>query len=607
MQTLGKDLETLIEWVNKKDESVKLELTEQLLNVRNVLTEEVRNKIYEQIKTDPELRGPVGYTGADGDQGPLGPQGPRGNTPRVEIDEDNKKVRFQIDSAITESTGDEVPLWSNWIDLEGKPGEKGEAGPIGEAGTDGRSFVSASIYENCLYLYDDTGQQHALGNVRGPQGPTGEQGPKGDRLTWHDLSEAQINELRGPQGDVGQKGDPGSFPKFQVIPEEFKIRWQVSEDIENPWGEWLDLPQGPQGIQGDKGERFMYEDFRPEHLAELVGPQGEKGDKGDKGKDSHPGTVASILKMDEQFMAEAVGPMGPRGAKGEKGDKGDKGDPGKDADAKPIEKKLETFKKKVIEDHTKLNTKVDRSVEKLRGEMTQRISDVRFTRLNELLIPTAAHAVAGDDATTNEIFQEVEFNEVDNWDEIVSGSPIYIDNTIKASIRGDTYDPDNYLIYASAEHISQIADGFITKAQQRGRAYIYRLGVVTIDPKVIADGPELVPGEYYYLAHPFPGITNGQITFNKPTYGIAQQVGQAISSTQLFVNTTTEPAILNRTNTQIQGRNGATLQAPTTPMGVEGDTFGDVIWDKDYIYYCTLNYDGVSKIWRRVASESNWT
>ena len=601
MSSTSKDLQTLIEWVEKKDESVKQELTEELYSVRNVLSKEISEDLYSQIKENPEFRGPTGYTGPDGDQGPQGPQGPRGNTPLVEIDEHNKKVRFQTDTALSESTGQEIPLWSNWIDLEGKQGEQGPIGEQGEAGKDGRSFVSASIFEDNLYLYDDTGNQLSLGNVRGREGPQGPQGPKGENLSWHDLTEAQINELKGPQGPVGQKGDPGSFPKFQVIPEEYKIRWQVSEDVENPWGEWLDLPQGPQGDKGDKGDRFMYEDFKPEHLAELVGPKGDKGDTGEDGRDADPYEVAASLKEDVQFIKEATGPQGPVGPQGPQGEKGDKGDPGEDADLKPIEDKIETFKKKVIDDHSKLNAKVDNSVEKIRGEMDSRISDVRFTRLNELLIPTAAFSVAGD-PSNNEIYQEVP---VDNWNDIINGAPVYIDNTIKASIRGDTYDDNNFLIYASAEHISQIADGIIIKGVN-GKAYIYRLGVVTVDPRVIADGPELVPGEYYYLAHPAPHISNSQITVNKPTFGIAQQVGQAISKTQIFVNTTTDPVILNRTNLQVQGRNGATLAAPSNPVGVEGDAFGDIIWDNNYLYYCVRNFDGVSKIWRRIAATTDW-
>ena len=602
MTNSGKDLQTLIEYVKKNDLAVKQELTEELLSVRNVLTEEVRQSLYEQIKTDPEFKGPIGYTGSDGDSGPMGPQGPRGQAPKIELEEGNKRVRFQIDTALSESTGAEVPLWSNWIDLEGKQGQIGEQGPEGPAGKDGKSWSHASIYENCLYLYDNTGQQHAVGSVLGPQGPEGPQGPIGESLKWHHLTEAQINELKGPEGPKGQKGDPGTFPKFQAIPEEFKIRWQISEDVQQPWSEWLELPRGPQGEKGDTGKDFVYEDFQPEQLRELIGPQGPQGEMGPKGKDAHPGTVASILKMDEEFSESLVGPIGPQGPQGEKGDKGDKGDPGQDADVAPIENKIEDFKKKVIDDNTRLNKKVDNSVEKLRGEITSRISDVRFTRLNELLIPTAAFSVAGD-PTNNEIFQKVE--NMTNWADIVDGAPVYIDNAIKASIRGDTYDQENWLIYASAEHISQVADGIIIKGVN-STAYIYRLGTITVDPRIIVESNELIPGEYYYLAHPSPSASFGQISVNKPTFGVAQIIGQAISKTQLFVNTTIDPIILNRTAMQIQGRNGSTLAAPTDPRGQEGDSMGDVIWTDTHYYFCVRDYDGKTQIWRRIATESDW-
>lgn len=233
--------------------------------------------------------------------------------------------------------------------------------------------------------------------------------------------------------------------------------------------------------------------------------------------------------------------------------------------------------------------------------MTSRISDVRFTRLNELLIPTAAFSVGGDPANSD-LYQEIK---IDNMQDVISGSPVYIDNAIKASIRGDTYDPDNYLIYATAEHVSQVADGVVVKGVN-GKAYIYRLGIVDVDPRAIADGPNLVPGEYYYLALPAFGVTAGQITVNKPTYGIAQLVGQAISKTQLYVNTTTDPIILNRTNVNVQGRNGATLQAPAEAKGQEGDAMGDVIWDNNYFYFCVRDYDGASRIWRRIVADDNW-
>ena len=589
-----KDLQTLVEYVNKKDETIVQSLSEEIGIIRETLAEELKENILGEISGNPEFRGPIGYTGADGDQGPEGPQGPRGKAPSIEIDEENVRVRFQVDSALTESTGEEVPLWSKWIDLKGAKGELGEQGPQGESGNDGRdgrSFTKASIHEGSLYLYDDQGDQYDLGRVIGEQGPAGPQGPKGDPLTWHDLTEAQQQMLIGPMGEAGPKGDPGTFPMVECDHEARKIRFQVREDYTNPWGDWIDMPVGPQGEQGPKGDRWMYEDFKPEHLAEITGPMGPQGPKGATGEQ---------------------GPQGPKGAKGAKGDmgpqgpkgaKGDKGEPGVDADVEPIKKEVEAFKEKVVGEHTKFDKRLKDTTEKLRGEITSRISDVRFTRLNELLIPTAAFNVAGEDPSTSEIYQEVN---VDNVLDIIDGAPIYIDNTIKASIRGDTYDPDNWLIYASAEHISQIADGIIVRGKISNKAYIYRLGVVTIDPKAIADGNDLVPGEYYYLAHPSVSTSNGQITANKPTFGVAQQVGQAIGRRQLFVNTTTEPAILNRTELKIQGRNGALLNTPTDPRGSEGDSFGDVIWDDSYLYYCVRDYDGATKIWRRVLADADW-
>jgi hypothetical protein len=590
--SLSSDLKTLIEYVNQKDETVKKSLSEDIQRVKETIQEEIFQTVFNEVKVNPEFRGPIGYTGSDGDLGPQGPQGPRGNAPRIEIDEEQVRVRFQLDSALTESTGEEIPIWSKWIDLKGAKGEIGEAGPQGESGAPGqhgKSFTKASIYEGSLYLYDDSGEQYNLGRVIGEQGPAGPQGPKGEPLTWHDLTEAQQQMLIGPQGPIGFKGDPGQFPMVECDHEARKIRFQIREDYTDPWGEWIDMPVGPQGEQGVQGLPFVYENFTPEQLNELVGPQGIQGPKGDKGDKGETGERG------------AKGAKGDQGPIGEQGPKGDRGPKGKDADVKPVQAEVEEFKQKVIGEHTKFDKKIKDTTEKLRQEMTSRISDVRFTRLNELLIPTAAFSVAGD-PSNNEIYQKVK---IDNWNEIINGAPIYIDNQIKASIRGDTYDPDNAIVYASAEHISQVADGIIIKGVNK-EAYIYRLGIVEVDPRVIADGPELIPGEYYYLAHPSWGQSSGQITVNKPSYGIAQLVGQATSKKEIFVNTTTDPVILNRTAVNIQGRNGATLAPPTTARGQEGDAMGDVIWSDSHLYFCVRDYDGKTQIWRRIVSESDW-
>ena len=594
--TKSSDLKTILEYVQLKD----TELKEDVLQNLNTLKEEVADKIYaticEEIRNNEDLRGPVGFSGRDGDQGPKGDRGdkgPRGDIPRIEIDESKARIRFQVGTLISEDNGQAHVQWSDWLNVKGDQGSIGEQGPKGDKGIDvenGISITKASIFEDHLYIYNSIGEQFDLGNVRGRPGEKGDQGEKGEPLTWHDLTESQRQMLIGPSGVQGPKGDPGSFPMVECDHENRKIRFQVREDYTNPWGEWIDMPVGP---QGDRGPAFVYEDFTQAQLMGLQGPKGEKGDKGDRGERGIQGKLGP------------VGPQGVPGLPGPKGDPGPQGKPGKagkDADLTPIKKEVEDFREKVIDEHTKFDKKLKDTTEKIRNEITNRISTVRFTRLNELLIPTAAFSVAGDPAN-NEIFQKID--KVSNWADIINGSPVYIDNAIKASIRNDTYDADNYLIYATAEHISQVADGIIIKGVA-GSAYIYRLGAVTVDPRVIADGNELVPGEYYYLALPTQTTNIGQITVNKPTYGVAQLVGQAISKTQLFVNTTTDPVILNRTNLQIQGRNGATLSPPSNPLGQDGDAFGDVIWTDTHLYFCVRDYDGRTQIWRRIATQSDW-
>jgi len=580
------DLKTLIEWVNKKDEAVKTDLVEHV----SKLEESIKEKLYNTIKDNPEFKGPMGYTGQDGEPGPIGEQGPRGAMgpmPNIDIDAEGGRIRFQ--TGLNESNG--MARFSDWINVKGA---------------------------------------------------------KGDPLTWHDLTESQRQMLIGPMGDQGPKGDPGSFPRVQPDYENRRIRFQVSENVENPWSEWIVMPTGPQGDKGDRGEKFMWEDFTPDMLEEirgpqgftgpkgddafnfedalvedgnlklvredgtifeagsvigpqgpvgpqgLQGPQGPKGDKGDRGQDATPQEVAAKLKSDAAFLQAVEGP------------KGDKGDPGKDADVKPFEERVEKLREDLTKSHDKFEVdskkKLMNDFEKVKQDLIQKIDNVRFTRLNELLIPTQAFNVAGD-PTGSEVVQEV--GPFDNWNDIIDGAPVYIDNPVKASLRGEVYDPNNYIIYADASDVANVADAIIFKGVGR-YAYLYRIGVTKVDSKVIADGPKLVPGEYYYLAHPKEGMLHSQITINKPQFGIAQLVGQAITEDKLYVNCTTDPVILNRTNLQIQGSNGSYLPAPTQREGQPGDAFGDVTWDAQFIYYCTRDYDGITKIWIRTPIDNGW-
>ena len=45
-----------------------------------------------------------------------------------------------------------------------------------------------------------------LGNIKGPKGDRGEQGPKGDPFRYSDFTQEQLNALKGPKGDKGEEG-----------------------------------------------------------------------------------------------------------------------------------------------------------------------------------------------------------------------------------------------------------------------------------------------------------------------------------------------------------------------------------------------------------------
>ena len=193
---------------------MRTELSEEIVFVK----EELTKRLVEELKSNPEFRGPIGYAGADGDIGPQGPEGPKGEKGdplRIDIDEDHCRVRFQVGNFINEDTNEIVPHYSDWLDIKGVKGESGEQGPEGPRGDDGISFVDAKIHEDTLYVYNSLGEKFNLGEVRGPQGEPGPVGPKGEALTWHDLTESQRQLLVGPSGPSGPKGDPGTFPMVE--------------------------------------------------------------------------------------------------------------------------------------------------------------------------------------------------------------------------------------------------------------------------------------------------------------------------------------------------------------------------------------------------------
>ena len=130
-----------------------------------------------------------------------------------------------------------------------------------------------------IYMFDGlTNTWINQGQLQGPKGDTGAQGPQG------------IKGDTGAQGPIGPKGATG--------------------------------PQGEQGIQGPKGNTGAKGDTGD------VGPQGPKGDTGDTGPQGPKGDTGDTGPQGPQGIQGPQGEKGPAGPKGDTGPKGEKGDTG---------------------------------------------------------------------------------------------------------------------------------------------------------------------------------------------------------------------------------------------------------------------------------------
>ena len=96
----------------------------------------------------------------------------------------------------------------------------------------------------------------------------------------------------------------------------------ASEEFVKNELEKIELTPGP---QGEKGDAFTYDDFTPEQLEALKGPQGEQGIQGPSGQDGAQGIQGP---QGEQGIQ---GPAGKDGAQGPKGETGAAGADGKSA------------------------------------------------------------------------------------------------------------------------------------------------------------------------------------------------------------------------------------------------------------------------------------
>ena len=201
-------------------------------------------------------------------------------------------------------------------------GEKLIPGPKGDTG--------ASAYEIAVADGFVGTEQEWLLSLKGEIGNPGPQGPKGDPLTFEDLTPEQVIAITGPQGMQGPQGIQGATgpqgpqgvspivaieditdgKKITITDESGAHIFSLFNGAKGETGaigpQGAQGEQGIQGIQGPtgpKGDAFTYEDFTPAQLENLRGPQGIQGPKGDTGE------------------------TGAQGAQGIQGVQGPKGDP----------------------------------------------------------------------------------------------------------------------------------------------------------------------------------------------------------------------------------------------------------------------------------------
>ncbi|MGR3806219.1 YadA-like family protein [Pasteurella testudinis] len=184
----------------------------------------------DDIKDDPDFKGPKGDTGDTGPKGDTGEAGPKGDTGDTGPKGDTGEAGPKGDTGDTGPKGDTGET--------GPKGDTGETGPKGDTGETGPKGDTG-----------DTGPKGDTGDT-GPKGDTGDTGPKGDTGDTGPKGDTGDTGPKGDTGDTGPKGDTGDTGDT------------------GPKGDTGDT--GPKGDTGDQGP---------------VGPQGPKGEDGKDGVD----------------------------------------------------------------------------------------------------------------------------------------------------------------------------------------------------------------------------------------------------------------------------------------------------------------------------------
>lgn len=130
----------------------------------------------------------------------------------------------------------------------------------------------------------------------------------------------------GPKGDTGPRGEKGEPFRYEDFTPEQLEALRGPQGIQGLTGETG--PAGQPGQDGKDGKDFTYDDFTAEQLEALRGPQGEPGRNGSNGLDGKDGkdgvsithtwngTSLSITSASGTSEMDLRGPIGPAGQNG---------------------------------------------------------------------------------------------------------------------------------------------------------------------------------------------------------------------------------------------------------------------------------------------------
>lgn len=268
-----------------------------------------------------------------------------------------------------------------WLaSLKGEPGEQGPAGRDGtlvfeELTDEEKKMLKGDDGVSCTHEWDGTtlivtsASGTSSADLRGLQGETGAQGPKGDKGETGPQGIQGDKGDTGPAGAKGDKGDKGDTGAGFKVLDYYTSLSELKAAVPSPgvgdaygigtadpydiyiYGEtsgWVNNGplQGAQGPQGEKGDAFTYEDFTEEQLAALKGEKGDTGEQGEKGSDGAAGVgIASVkqtttssadggsnvitVTLEDGLTSTFTVKNGSKGSKGDTGPQGEQGEQGK--------------------------------------------------------------------------------------------------------------------------------------------------------------------------------------------------------------------------------------------------------------------------------------